>query len=120
MCICTDNYPEQCKWEGPIRSRYISGNDQKTLTGLTAAECKEACEAEGLFNCLSFDYRLDNNYCYLSRANRYSVALSTSTTYDYYERNCRGKHAMFLDGFKNMFFFNFKACIPEQAPPLFI
>ena len=85
-----DPYPDKCVWQGPIKDRYISSYDHKTVTDVTEAECKKACEDEETFYCESFDYYTSVRKCYLSRTTRYDVALSSSTSYAYYEYNCQG------------------------------
>ena len=57
---------------------------------MTVEECKEACEAEETFHCNSFDYLIASKNCYLARVTRMKVALTKSTSYEYYERNCIG------------------------------
>lgn len=87
------HFIEECQWEGPYKDRYISGNDQKTLTGIEDIKtCKEACEAEKSFDCMSFDFLKTHKYCYLQRVNLYKNKLSVSTSYEFYERNCFSKY----------------------------
>ena len=46
----------------------LYGFNDKTLRNVDLQECKQACEAETEFACLSIDY-LDKGSCYLSREN---------------------------------------------------
>ena len=86
------NFPEQCQWEGPVENKYISGNDQKTLSSSSVSECKSMCEEECGFHCTSFDYYVSTKTCYLQMVNRYQSVLTSSTSYDFYERNCFSKY----------------------------
>ena len=89
--ISPANFPEQCQWEGPVKNRYLSGNDQKTISDSTVEGCKAACEEECGFHCTSFDYIPSTKKCYLQMVNRYQNVLTSSTSYDFYERNCFSK-----------------------------
>jgi hypothetical protein len=82
-------YPDECEWEKKS-DYYIPGNDVLTLPGKTPAECKDACENDNTFDCMSFDYRRDLQICYLQLKSRADYALTSSYLYDYYGRNCRG------------------------------
>ena len=88
LLYSTANYPEKCQWEGPIKGKYLNGNDQVTLNGFSPVACKQACVEECSFHCTSFDYIPSTQRCYLHMVNRYQYALSASTSYDFYERNC--------------------------------
>ena len=90
------NFPEQCRWEGPIKNRYISGNDRKTISASSVEECKAMCEEECSFHCMSFDYISSSRTCYLQMVSRYTHVLSSHTSYDYYERNCFSEYFYLL------------------------
>ena len=90
-CVATADFSEECEWQAVKENRYISGNDLKTLTGMTPDTCRQACENEQTFRCMSFDFLKTNNYCYLQRVNLYRVAVSNHANYDYYERTCKSK-----------------------------
>ena len=81
---------KNCKWLTPVGG-YISGNDKKTLTGISAEQCKKSCENEETFNCNSFDYLTGNKYCYMQEVTRSTHTVSKHTSYDYYERDCSGE-----------------------------
>lgn len=79
-----------------IHRAYISGKDLKTLITDDVEECKEACEKEHDFYCVSFDFYRASERCYLQMVNRYSsVALTTHDSYDYYERDCKRKQHIY-------------------------
>lgn len=80
---------KNCKWVSPVGG-YISGNDKKTLTGITAEQCKKSCENEDTFNCNSFDYLISSKYCYLQEVTRATHTVSMHSSYNYYERDCSG------------------------------
>ena len=89
--IYSADFPEECEWEAVKQNKYISGNDMKTLTGMTPETCKTACENEQTFHCVSFDFLKTHNYCYLARVNMYNVIPSDHVSYDFYERSCKSK-----------------------------
>lgn len=91
ICHFTEGWPEDCEWVGPVYNRYTSGYDDKTLEGVSADDCKAACEKEDRFNCRSFDYYNASRYCYLSMSDRYSTWLYESSDIWYYERLCNRK-----------------------------
>ena len=82
--------PADCTWEDPLKS-YISGNDKKKLSSMSAEQCKKSCEREDDFFCNSFDYVSASKQCYLQEVNRMSHVLTASTSYVYYERDCDGQ-----------------------------
>ena len=86
--LLTANYPDECLWEGPVKNHYMSGYTIYTVYEATEESCKNACELECSFHCLSFNFYKGYAQCDLSMRNTYTVALTESTSYDYYERNC--------------------------------
>lgn len=94
LCFVAD-YTENCQWEGPYTGYTIGSTTSRTLYGIEDIDsCKELCEEEDTYNCMSFDYRISTKYCYLKKANLYTNQISINTDYDYYERNCRGECPM--------------------------
>ena len=89
--FASDNYEEECEWEGPHRHTGISGQDLVRINNVDEDECKKACEDERRFHCVSFDYNFPGRFCFLAKVNRYTASTVTSNDYDYYERNCYGE-----------------------------
>ena len=87
----TENFPDQCSWEGPVKGGYLHGYDTETLRDMSVESCKSACESSCYYRCVSFDYVPSSRICYLSMSNRYTAKLSTNANYEYYERNCNRK-----------------------------
>ncbi|XP_022086669.1 macrophage mannose receptor 1-like isoform X2 [Acanthaster planci] len=65
---------------------YISGNNQETITSTTISNCASQCVACTSFLCVSFDFNLDTNNCYLSTETDETVGLSYSTSAVFYKR----------------------------------
>ena len=85
----SDDYPEKCEWEGPYGAERM-GVYKKTLSGMTIEGCKQACEDESTFHCMSFDF-YNGQYCYLSTESKYDRSTSVNAAYIYYERNCKSR-----------------------------
>jgi hypothetical protein len=83
-----DKHPDQCEWKGPFKNSYIGGSTYLTLKDYTQDMCKQACEEDETIHCTGFDYVKSSRTCYLKMKNRYGLKLSTSTSYEYHERNC--------------------------------
>ena len=86
---------DECVWVGPVNAAYLSGYDKKAIRDVTAGDCMKACEQEVTFTCVSFDYIYNSRMCYLSDRDRTQSKLSASASYQYYERNCDSKQALF-------------------------
>lgn len=71
---------------------YISGNDKKTLTGISLDQCKKSCENWEDFECNSVDYLEANKYCYMQSVTRSSHTVSKHASYIYVELDCSGKY----------------------------
>lgn len=67
-----------------------------TLRDMTPEMCKEQCEKDETFNCMSFDYLHSSYICYLKVGSRYGAKLSTSASYAYYEWNCLGEFTFII------------------------
>lgn len=82
---------------------------------MTPEACKDACEVECSFRCVSFDFLPSSKRCYLQMVNRYQYALSSSTSYDYYERNCYSKW-IDVQPPHDTFYVN----VPQRLQPLYL
>jgi hypothetical protein len=79
-------------WAPGKKSKYIHGHDHKILYDLDVSECKAACEEMEEFHCVSFDYLIAKQRCYMSMVNTYGVALTHSVSYTYYEMDCNREY----------------------------
>ena len=82
---------DTCHWLEVIEGRVVSGNDRVNLKNMDVAACKKACEEQETYKCMSFDYRPGTSECWLQTVDRFSARLTTSSTFNYYERDCRGQ-----------------------------
>lgn len=78
-----------CQWLDVFDNYYIPGNDKKVLGGKEVEDCQKICEEETSFVCMSFDYYKPTKTCYFHEVDRFTKALSVSTAFKYYERNCQ-------------------------------
>ena len=85
-----DDYPNDCTWE-QVQDKYLESYNTKTFYDVDEEACQLACEEENTFHCFSFDYYKPSQYCYITYGSRYDELLSASTSYNYWERNCRSE-----------------------------
>ena len=60
-------------WTSDEVEMTIYGYDNRVVVEVELDECKQCCEEESEFNCLSVDYMSSERFCFLSAETKYTV-----------------------------------------------
>ena len=66
------------------------------ITDIDVSGCKEACEQETQFKCVSIEYHREDLYCLLKKEDRHSRVLIEKRWFNYYDLNCTGTYLKIL------------------------